>query len=286
MPLVKLLDCTKRKYNLPEWVKPYIYKYAKENPVSSVRFAISLIDVKRKKGEITKSSVKLPNGTTFAVESILKILNLFFYGEENMARIETAWANSSADRNAVYESHYMELAELDFKRARAIKNLVEGLGQTMGDQPDSVTRSFDRIYKIESWHDRIIATGLVLNCSYARTFGNIFYKVFYPVAPEYMRSFKKAFDTRKNERWDTIEAKRLINNNLVERDHVIELTRNVLSTVQYTIESNIILAKELGLEKEAGLLGDISIAYPFQMLSDLGVKTDIDEEVSLVKRNK
>lgn len=274
-----------QKYSLPGWVRPYVYRYVRSNPASTVKFAISLIDVKRKKGEITKSHVKLPNGTKFKKESVLKLLNLFFYGEESMALIEKGWAEGTTDHQARYEEKFSEMAELDFKRTRAIKNLAEGLGHSVGEHPESIAKAFDRISKIENWHDRIITTGIILRYSYSTTFGLVFYRVFYPVSPEFMRLFGKAFGGKgSNERWDTVEARRLIQSGTVDSSHVMELARNILSDVLWSIDSNNSLAKELGLEREVRLLSDISIAYPFEALKEFGLDVDVGDEVRAVKR--
>jgi hypothetical protein len=285
LPMERLVDSTLKKYNLPEWIKPYVYKYVRDNPVSAVKFAISLIDVKRKKGEVSKTRVKLPNGTEFSIESILNLLNLFFYGEENMARIEKAWAEQSPNHDAEYEKHFLEMAEIDSRRTRAIKNLAEGLGRSVGEQPQSLQGAFERIGKIESWHDRVVTTGIVLRYSYATTFGIVFYKVFYPVSPEFMRSFGKAFGDKNNpERWDTEEAEKLIRSGAIEKEHLLNLARELLSEILCSIESNMKLAKQLGLEKEVRLLGEISVAYPFQKLSELGIEINVDNEVRNVKK--
>ncbi len=281
----KLIESTLQKYGIPEWVKPYIYRYARENPIAVVKFAISLIDVKRRKGELTKDHIKLPNGTEFSIESILKLLNLFYYGEENMARIERDWVANSHDRNAEYERNYTDISETEYRRTRAIKNLAEGLGHSVGEQPESLTRVFDYISKIESWQDRVIVTGIILRYSYATTFGTVFYKVFYPVSPEFMRSFGKAFETKDGqERWDTQESIKLIKENSIDREHVLEISRSILTEVLCSIESNMRLARELGLEKEVRLLGEISIAYPFQRLSEIGLELNVENEVKLVRK--
>lgn len=280
----RLVDSALERYKLPAWVRPYVYRYVRENPISAVKYAISLIDVKRKKGEITKTHVRLPNGTVFEMESVLKLLNLFFYGEENMAHIEEKWATESLDRNAVYEGNFHEISVLDMKRARALKNLAEGLGHSVGEQPKSLENAFGRISRMESWHDRIITTGIILRYSYAATFGIIFYKVFYPVSPEFMRSFSKAFGEKGTERWDTEEARRLLQDGTVSDEHALRLAREILGDVLWSIKANMKLAKELKLEREVKLLSDISIVYPFQVLSEMGVKVDIDKEVRELKK--
>ncbi len=44
-----MLDNTIAKYRLPQWVKPYIVEYIKENPIYAIKKGMSFIDVKRKK---------------------------------------------------------------------------------------------------------------------------------------------------------------------------------------------------------------------------------------------
>ena len=56
LPVEKVVDSVLARYKLPAWVKPYVYKYAKDNPLSAVKFAISLVDVKRRKGEVTRAT--------------------------------------------------------------------------------------------------------------------------------------------------------------------------------------------------------------------------------------
>ena len=284
LPLEKLVDSAMAKYNVPEWVRPYASKYVKGNPIASVRFAISLVDTKRRKGEVTKDNVKLPNGKSFRVESILKVLSLFFYGEDMIAHIERAWSGKSLIRNAEYEKCFYDMSELDAKYARAIKNLAEGLGGRVGERHDSLARTFDYISKTEDWNSRVFVTGLVLRYAYARTFGSVFYKVFYPVAPEFMRSFGKAFSSKNGKAsWDTEEAERLVRSGAIERERVLELARETLARILWSIDANTRLAKELSMEKEVALLSEISIAYPFHRLSELGVRLDVKEEIELVR---
>ena len=219
------------------------------------------------------------------MQSILRLLDLFFYGEEHIARIERMWATGSVDRNAEYEKKFMAMAEADLRRTRAIRNLAEGLGHTVGEQPKAIAKVFDRVSKIESWPDRVITTGVILRYPYAATFGIVFYRVFYPVSPEFMRSFVKAFDSKETEgEWDFEEAKRIIENKLVDEEHLLGLARSVLADVLHSIEDNMALAREMKLEKEVRLLGDIAIAYPFQQLSQMGVNVSVENEIKLVKK--
>jgi hypothetical protein len=284
LPLDRLVDSAMSKYNVPEWVRPYAYKYVRNNPIGSVKFAISLVDTKRKKGEVTKERVMLPNGKSFKVESILKVLSLFFYGEDVIAHIERGWADVSRVKNAEYERRFSEMSELDAKYARAIKNLAEGLGGRVGERQESLARTFDYIAAMEDWNERVFVTGLVLRYAYARTFGSVFYKVFYPVAPEFMRSFGKAFSSKnRGVNWDTEEAERLVRSGTIERGRVLELARETLARIMWSVDANMRLAKELSMEKEVALLSEVSVAYPFHRLEELGVELDVKDEIETVR---
>lgn len=64
---------------------------------------------------------------------------------------------------------------------------------------------------------------------------------------------------------------------------MLELARQTLARILFTIESNMKLAKELGIEKEVKLLTEISIAYPFHRFSELGIEVDVERECKAVK---
>ncbi len=212
------------------------------------------------------------------------MLSLFFYGEDMTAHIERTWSEKSVIKNAEYGRRFMDMSEIDAKYARAIKNLAEGLGGKVGERHESLARTFDYIASIEDWNSRVFVTGLVLRYAYARTFGSIFYRVFYPVAPEFMRSFGKAFSSKnRSANWDTEEAERLVRSGEMEREEVLELARETLARILWSIDANSKLAKELSIEKEVALLSEISVAYPFHRLSELGVELDVKEEVERVR---
>ncbi len=281
----KLVDPVLERYGVPDWVKPYVLKYVKRNPANTVKFAASFIDVKRKKGEITGEYIKLPNGLKFRKDHILHLLNIVFYGEESMARIAEAWAGKNLDNNRDYASYFREMGAKDAKHARAIKNLMEGMGRKPEKPQKEIEEVFNYIASLDSWYDRILATELILRNSYAKTFGLIFYKVFYPVSPEFMRSFGKAFTAADLESaWGISEARRVIETQLISDEHIIELTREVLIRIQRSIDANMRLAKASGIEDEAKLLSDIAIAYPLQALSMMGIKVNVGKEMNRIKK--
>ncbi len=272
------------KYRVPAWIRPYILKHAMAHPVSAVRFALSFVDTKRKKGEVTREYVRLPNGLRFRMTYILRVLNLFYYGEERIARMAGLWSRGASERNAEYAEHFSRTAVSDERHARAIKNLIEGLGYKVGTPPAELVSVFDYVETVDSWSDRIIATAVVLRKSYADAFGLMFYKVFYPAAPEFMLSFGKAF-RNSDAPWEYEEAKRIISERRVPEEHILELTRGILSRVYYSVSANMPLAERSGIEPEIRLLSEIAIAYPFHALKSMGLNVDVRKEVDGVKRS-
>ncbi len=272
------------KYGVPEWVRPYIFKHALTHPVSAVKFAVSFVDTKRKKGEVTKEYVRLPNGLRIRMAYILRVLNLFYYGEERMAKMYGLWSERAAVPNHAYAEHFYNTAATDDRHARAVKNLIEGLGYKIGEAPKELMDVFDYVERMDSWNDRIVAAAIVLRGSYANSFGRMFYKVFYPAAPEFMRSFGKAFRDSEAS-WEYEEAMHIIQGGTVPEEHVLELTRSILFRVLYSISANMQLATRSGIEPEIKLLSEIAIAYPFHMLRELGINVDVRREVDNLKRS-
>lgn len=272
------------RYRVPDWVKPYILKHAMTHPVSAVRFALSFIDTKRRKGEVTREYVRLPNGLRFRMDSILRVLNLFYYGEERIAHMVGLWSRGASERNAEYAEHFARTAMADERHARAIKNLIEGLGFSVGDAPPELVNVFDYVETLDSWSDRILATAVILRKSYADAFGFMFYKVFYPAAPEFMLSFGKAF-RNSDAPWEFAEAKRIISEKRVSEEHALELTRSILSRVYYSVSVNMPLAARTGIEPEIRLLTEIAMAYPFHTLKSMGLNVNVRKEVDGVKRS-
>jgi hypothetical protein len=272
------------KYTVPDWVRPYIFRHAKAHPISAVKFALSFVDTKRRKGEVTRGYVRLPNGLKIRMEYILRVLNLFYYGEKRMSEMYRRWSEKTSEPNLAYSERFHNTAEADGMHARAVKNLIEGLGYKIGEAPKELIEVFDYVEGIGSWNDRIIAAAIVLRRAYADAFGRMFYKVFYPAAPEFMRSFGKAFED-SDASWEYQEATRIIRNGTVLQEHVLELTRGILLKVLYSISANMQMAQRSGIEPEVKLLSEIAIAYPFHTLREIGIDVDVDKEVEGIKRS-
>lgn len=281
-----LIDAQLDKYGVPAWARPYVYKYATRNTVHTIKFAISLIDVGRKKGAVSREGVRLPNGATIPTESIAKLVNIFFYGKERIADVETAWVNSKASRNPEYEKEYRKLSSIDHAQARAIRNMMEGMGRKLGDEPNTISPIIDKLSRIEKWELRVVATGIVINYSYVKTFGTMFFKAFYHVVPEYMRTLGKAFTTKDApERWDVGEAKRLIASGELSGPETIAFVEDLLLSVKKSIDLNMKMAKSMGLEAEIQLLEEIALAYPLNTLKEAGLDIDVQKTVGKIYRS-
>mgnify|MGYP001626437922 CR=1 FL=1 len=274
-----------KKYNIPVWVTPYVLKYAKGNPMRTIKFAMSFIETKRKKGAVANGNVILPNGLQLKVSSLIRILNIVFYEQDLMSKVAKKWAMQPAGHESTYAKYAMELAEAEERHAIAIKNLIEGLGYKIGEPDKQLEALFDYICNLDSWQKRLIAVNIVLRDSYAKAFGVILYKVFYSVSPEYMRAFGKAFkgDEKYAERGYN-EAVSVIVNRELSDEEITGLTRDILVRVLRTIDINMSIAKEAGIEEEVKFLRDIAILYPFQMLKELGVAINPDKELEEVKK--
>ncbi len=275
-----MVDRTMQKYGIPSWMKPYIYRYIRSNPMNAIKQATSFIDVKRKKGEVTRKYVKLPNGMTFDMGFVNNILSLFYYGEERICWMYRKWSIGPADyEHAEHKRRFSELAGLDERHVHAIRNLMQGLGISPREPSREAVDVFDYIEGIEDWDDRVVATGFLLKYSYAYPFGFVFYKVFYPASPEFMRSFGKVFvDDRNLSTWLDGEAVRIIRDGADEA-HLLGLTRTILSKTFGSIEAEMRAAKKVGIENEARLLRDISVAYPLHELSSILPHINADREV-------
>ncbi len=284
-PIRLVVDRALDRHNVPEWARPYIYKYAKRNKLSAIKFAISLVDTGRKKGEVAKDHVRLPNGVRLRIGTVIRLLNVFFHGEEEIAGIEEWWAANHTIGNPEYEARFADLAISDRKHARAVRNLIEGLNGSISDREDSIEQLFGRIRRIEAWEERVVASGLILDYSLMRSLGPVFFRSFYPTAPEFMRNFGKAFTgKRKPARWDTIEAERLIKSGGISHERAMALSRELLVLVYGAIDANMSIAREMGMEEEIGLLKEIAIAYPLNRMRELGVAVDIERETEGIIR--
>ncbi len=282
---LNVVDSVLNKYGIPLWVKPYIYDYIKSDPLNAVKHATSFIEVRRKKGEVTGKYVKLPNSTMFDMDSVIHILSLFFYGEERSTEMYRKWSSEPAPESRDYSNFYRSMVAVREKHARAIKNLIEGLGRKSDKPTKRVIEVFDFIESLKDWRERMITTDLLMRYAYGVSFGVTFYKTFYFVMPEYMRSFGKAFGETTNESlWGENEAKRIITEKGLPEERIVELSEEVISRIVSSIDSEMEIAKKAKIEKEAKLLRTISIVYPLHTILELGVVVDIEDEIKKINK--
>jgi len=279
-----ILDKTMKKYGVPEWVKPYVYSYIKNDPVNAVRKGISFVDVKRKRGKISGETVELPNAIKFDLADVAHIVGLFYFGEQKVEEVIGMWSKDRHDyESKAYAEHFESMVGIEDKHLHAIKNMLNGLGKKGVEESPEIDALFEKMRSIEDWRERIIAYDLILKTSYGGTFGNIFYKVFYSVMPEYMRSFGKAFSANGAEvEWGYEEAKRIMREKEIPDERLLGLFREILPLIAVIINSNIEIARRVGIEKEVNLLMDIAIAYPMHIAEECGIDIDADKEASKI----
>lgn len=278
-----LIESTMAKYGIPAWAKPYIYRYASRHPLSAIKHAKSFVDVRRKRGEVTSKFVKLPNGMAIELQLIAKLVSMFFYSEKRMMEITNSWLSGMQPTNTLYTKHFEIEVEAQAKRMRALNNLAEGLNLKIDENAEQLSSVYDYVASLTDWKERIIATNMILRYSYAKSFGFIFYKMFYPVSPELMRTLGKAFAETENSRWGENEAQRVVRDAEISHERLVEITAQLLARIYRSIEDNRALAAKAGMVNEVELLRDIAIAYPLHAINELGVQIDVDKEVKEIR---
>ncbi|MCL5102193.1 MAG: hypothetical protein M1544_02450 [Candidatus Marsarchaeota archaeon] len=277
-----LIDKAMKRYGVPEWVKPYIYAYIKSDPINAVKQGISFVDVKRKRGRISGSSVELPNSTKFDIADVIQIVGLFYNGEEEGIKLLSEWSKEPYGfEGKRYSEHFAALATIEERHLRAIRNMLEGLGKKSVPESESIKALFQKVRDVKDWKERIVAYDLILKTAYGGAFGSIFYKVFYPVMPEYMRSFGKAFSSDDKEvKWGKEEADRIISSGEITNERLMELFGTIIPQIVHTVDANMDIAKRAGIFREVNLLKEIAIAYPMHLAADAGAKIDADKEAA------
>jgi hypothetical protein len=256
----------------------------KSDPVKAIKYASSFIDVGRKKGAITRKEIRLPNGHVFQKEEVMRLLDLVYYGEDRVSRISEHWARESPDPDWIYARHFREIGAVEARHARAIKNLMEGLGHKVGEPDKSFVEVFDFLESLKDWNERLLATRILFWYSYRASFGMVFYKIFYPVAPEFLRSLAKMFNTDGSESLiGENDVDEIIRKGKISRERLLWLSEQLLARVYNSIEKEMQLAKKAKVEKEAALLRNIAVAAPLHILAEVGVQLDVKEELGKIK---
>ena len=278
----KILNPILKKYGLPDWLRPFLIEYIRSDPINAARRALSFIDVKRKKGEVTSQYVRLPNGITFKMENVVHLLSLFLYGTMEFARISEGWAQNNDRTNPGYSQHFTNVAEIQMRHARAIKNLLDGLGHKPVEPTKEIREVFSYLETLQEWGDRVVAGDMLLRYSYGVSFGMPFYKAFYPVLPEYMRTFGKAFKEGFPEIKKGEELATEIIASSEDQTHILGLSEEFLSRIVASINSEMKIAKASKITKETELLKTIAVVYPLHSLEEAGIKLDMKAELSKI----
>ena len=280
---VSMLTPLLKKYNVPIWLEPYVSDYVSADPINAIKRATSFIDVKRKKGVVTNSYVKLPNNTTFQMDTVVRILSLFYYGEAECARIAREWVSKPDPTERECALQLAEMADMYEKRLRATKNLMDGMGYKPIEPTKEVNEVFEYLESLEKWPERMVSMNVLFRQAYGSTFGATFYKAFYAVMPEFMRSFGKVFDGTSDAaaRGEAI-ATDMVRQNRIPNERLLEIAEELLSRIQRSLRAEMPLAEQAGIKHEAELLRRISLVYPLHTLSELGVPVDLDKEEKII----
>jgi hypothetical protein len=117
----------------------------------------------------------------------------------------------------------------------------------MPEDNGTLDQLFGRLSRLDSWEERVFASGIILNYCYMKPFAGMFMSVFYPIVPEFMRNFNKAFTLK--EQTGAVgpaggqEADRH-REDIQER--AMALSEELLALVSKSIDDNMQIAKELG----------------------------------------
>ncbi len=281
-PKNKLFDYALKKYNMPVWTKEYILNYLnKKSRIESMKHLMILIN-RRKKPILTKTKIKLPNGSVFEIKDILHIISLFYFGEMLMQKVIEQWLDNRT--NIEYTKHFINILDITEKHEGTIKNLLNGFKYKIEEPPKNIKRVFEYIENTKDCNERIIIIGIILQDAYAISFGNIFYKVFFYLSPEYMKLIKQSLNYKISEiNWFNNQAKQIIKNKLINENKLISLSENLSILINNSIKSESKFAQKLKIKNEVELIKTIAIAYIFHDLYELNVNINIDIEMKKCK---
>lgn len=281
-PKNKLFDYALKKYNMPIWTKKYILNYLnKRSKIESIKHLMILIN-KRKKPVLTKTEIKLPNGLIFEIKDILYIISLFYFGELLMQKVIEQWLDNRT--NIEHTNHFINILDITKTHERTIKNLLNGFKYKINEPPKNIKRVFEYIENIKDCNERIIIIGIILQDAYVKSFGNIFYEVFFNLSPEYMKLIKQSINYKLSEiNWFNNQAKQIIKNNLINESRLISLSEDLSILINNSIKSEMKFAQKLKIRNEVELIRTIAIAYIFHDLYELNVNINIDIEMKKFK---
>ncbi|MEM3791124.1 MAG: hypothetical protein QXL16_00125 [Candidatus Micrarchaeaceae archaeon] len=284
------IDQIIRDYNLPPWVKKYAFRYIRKDPANAVKRALSFILTGRKRGLFTGRKAVLPNGIELSSSQVAYICSLFLYGEEMLKNVVEEWSKERyVGDEREYGEHYKKLLEAYEKHIKAMYALLLTVRKTdkKVTYPREVVEVFDYIRGIRENRGRILVIDLIIRYSYAKVFGNAFFKAFFPVSPKLLKQVKKIFEEdAKESSWGEEKAKELLRDKKISKEEVLKITIPLLNLIKNSIDANLELAKRAGLENEIILLRDIAIAAPLHALRENGIDILPDKVASQVISGK
>ncbi|MCL5433453.1 MAG: hypothetical protein M1538_00540 [Candidatus Marsarchaeota archaeon] len=272
----KLIDSFISKYNLPIWIKPYVKEYLKKK--KNIRYILTFVKYGKKKGNIKTDSITLPNGVIFKKKHMVHLLNLFYYGTYSIKSVSDYWIQNSLG-NLKLKHRFIPIAEIEEKRSLVIKNLISGLNYNIYKKAPSkeLNDIFDYLKKLNDWNERLVAKEIILNYSYVIPFGNVFYTIFYPIAPKYMKSFKKFIGHLEYEINNKRDAENIITQKLIKEERLKQLVKDLIIKVIKSINAEIKNTKEVNIYDEIILLRDIAAVYPIYKINELDKEFEVDE---------
>jgi len=278
----KLFDYALKKYDMPIWTKKYILNYLnKKSKIESMKHLMILVN-RRKKPVLTKTKIKLPNGSIFEIKDILYIISLFYFGEMLMQKVIENWLDNRT--TIEHTKHFINILDITKTHERTIKNLLNGFEYKIKEPPKNIKRVFEYIENIKDCNERIIIIGIILQDAYVISFGNIFYKVFFYLSPEYMKLIKQSLNYKISEiNWFNDQSKQIIKNKLIDENRLISLSENLSILINNSIKSELKFAQKLKIKNEVELIKTIAIAYIFHDLYELNVNINIDSEMEKFK---
>ncbi|MGC8571794.1 MAG: hypothetical protein ACP5RI_00735 [Candidatus Micrarchaeia archaeon] len=274
----KIIRSFINKYNLPEWLIPYIKDYLKKKNYN-IKYILTFINYGRKKGDVKAENITLPNGVVFKRKHMVHLLNLLYYSINSMSSVSKYWSEHSWD-NLELKERFISITDIENGRALIIKNLIEGLNYNIYKNPPSkeLENTFNYIKNLNDWNERIVSKEIILNYSYAIPFGYVFYKIFYPIAPTYIRSFgKKFFDKESCELEDKKDAEMIISDNLISEGRLKQLLKDLIINTIKSINVEIDNAKEANIYDEIILLRNIAAVYPLYKIKEINKDIYIED---------
>ncbi|BCS90894.1 MAG: hypothetical protein ARM1_0351 [Candidatus Micrarchaeota archaeon] len=278
------LDRILKRYNVQDWVKPLIVEYIKKDPINAIKKARSINDFKRKKGSFDKNYVTLPNGIKIETKIIIHVLKTILAIERMLDKLAKQWLKESGISKRETD-YYKYLIRSSSKKAKALNIVLDALPRVraISDYPKDLDELFNYIAELDSFEERLIALEIGVRYSFNKAYGMVLYRVFYPASSELARLLKYGFTSNEAGRYE--ELAKYIAAEVADKDKIIEIIESIGKFIYHTSIKYLNIAKRYQIENELMLLINVAIAYPFQVLKELGYNIDPIAQLSIIKNN-